>query len=139
VPDVGEIPVNAEALEYKQSLAGAADAERTRRREVGAAVAARTRRAAEHCRCHRMKNDLQDDLRGIYHYEVAEQLRPENLRRPADAVPMCTTYLVDEKYVRRSEKIEAYLCAADPPRPRKRAPEPMALHQTSPVATDDES
>jgi hypothetical protein len=139
VPSVGEIPVNIEAIQYKESLANAADRERKKNSEIEAAIAARTRRAAAHCKCCKMKRDLQDDLCGIYHYEVAEQLKPENLRKPAVAVPMCSTYLVDENYMKRNEKITRYLCTADAPKPRKQAPEPMSLHPTSPVATDDDS
>jgi hypothetical protein len=139
IPAIGEIPVNVEAVAYRERLNNAATSEKKKQKDRRDAVVERTKKAAAHHHCCKMKRDLQDDLNGIHQYELEEQLRPENLRKFASAVPMCSTYLVDEKREQRNEKITLYLSMADAPRPRKQAPQPLSVHQTSPNATDDGS
>jgi hypothetical protein len=138
VSAIGEIPVNVDALVYQQTLNGVAKQERKKQQNYQKQVTERTKRAADHQRCCKMKRNLQDDLNGIYQFEVNEQLRPENLRKPASVIPMCTTYLVEDKYQKRDEKISLHFRMPEAPKPRTKAPQPVSLHQTSPNVTDDE-
>jgi hypothetical protein len=85
-----------------------------------------------------MRADLQDDVNNIHQYEVDEQLQIENLRRPASAIPMVGTYLVDDKYKKRSQGIGLFLSAPEAPQPRQNAPQPLIVPRTSPNCSDDE-
>jgi hypothetical protein len=136
---LGEIPMNVGAVEYQQSLDNMASRERAAKEKQRQQSIDRTQRAAFHHKCCQVKKDLQDDLHGIYQYELDDQMKNENLAKPASAVPMATRYSVDEKYQGRSERISSFLAAPDPPKPRKPALQPVPIHQTSPAPSFDDS
>jgi hypothetical protein len=136
---LGEIPMNVGAVEYQHGLDDMASRERAAKDKRRQQSISRTQRAAFHHKCCRVKKDLQDDLHGIYQYELDDQRKNENLARPASAVPMATTYLVDEKYKARSQRISDFLAGPDAPKPRKAAPQPLPIHQTSPNVSFDDS
>lgn len=138
LPEIGELPVNLEAIEYKKMLEQAHVEEKELKAKRKADNIERTKRAAFRMKCQRVRRDLQDDMNNIHQYEVDEQLEYENLKRPASELPMVATYLVDEKYKKRSECISMFLSAPEAPKPRRTAPQPVPIHCTSPNVSDDE-
>ena len=139
IPEVGELPVNPGALEYQKTLETAREVKKEARVRRRLDNVERTKQAAYRMRCHRVRNELQADVDKIHKFEIAQRMDRENLMKPASEIPMISTYLVEEKDRKRNEYIQMFLSAPDPPKPRRVAPQPIPVHQTSPNVSEDEN
>ena len=138
IPQVGELPVNPGALEYQKTLERAKEQKKEARVRRRVDNVERTKQAAYRMRCHRVRNELQEDVDKIHKYELEQRMERGYLMKPASEIPMISTYLVEEKDRKRNEYIQLFLCAPDPPKPRRVAPKPIPVHQTSPNVSEDE-
>ena len=136
----GKIPVNEEAVRYQKLLEEkeknqlASDQQRLKRFKD------RSKAAAFRAKCEKLCVDLQDDVNHIRKYEIDVQLTNENLKKTAAEIPMFQTYLVEDRYQKRSEAVTLFLSAPDAPKARKNAPVPIPIHALppSPVHSDEE-
>lgn len=136
----GQIPVNEEAVRYQKLLEQKEKSQLVSDKQRMKRYKDRSKAAAFRAKCEKLCVDLQDDVNQIRKYEIDVQLTNENLKKPASEIPMFQTYLVEDRYQKRSEAVSLFLSAPDAPRARSDAPVPIPIHAlpNSPVHSDEE-
>lgn len=136
----GQIPVNEEAVRYQKLLEQKEKSQLVSDKQRMKKYKDRSKAAAFRAKCEKLCHDLQDDVNQIRKYEIDVQLTNENLKKTAAEIPMFQTYLVEDRYKKRSEAVSQFLSAPDAPKARKDVPIPIPIHAlpNSPVQSDEE-
>lgn len=136
----GNIPVNVNALAYSQQLKENEKNQKLFEQERQRKFKSRSKAAAYRAKCEKLCIDLQNDVNSIRKYEIDSHMTNEYLKKPASEIPLYQTYLIDERYQKRSEAVALFLSAPEAPKARKDAPSPLPLHglPPSPNQSDDD-
>ena len=136
----GSIPVNEEALQYKKQLEDSAKAQKLAAKRRKKIFRDRSKAAAFRAKCEKICTDLQEDVDSIRKYEIDSHLTKDYIKKPASQIPMIQTYLIEDRYQKKSDAIQMFLSAPEIPKPRKSAPVPLPVHALppSPVQSENE-